>query len=746
MRRVFARGVLALALAGCGPRAPRSSPAAPPVDAATRRDAGAQTTVATETAIALAEASRRPGDVDEAWLASSDVRVRRLAVRAMARIASAPIGTEEEAALLRGLGDEDLEVVAWAAYGLGWACKGKEDLHVKALTARLATLEESDAGVPSGRGSVDSIGSIARAIGRCGGPLAEGVLVGLLRVTADDSRAEEAEAALGAVAGRRPLADETVGVLVDRAGQDPERADGAAALYALGRLDRIDAAWAPRVATAARAVLAAAKRTSTTANFAVRALEKTGAASDLARAIARGDELAPATRAEAARALGRMGVPGREAAAVALRDAAAPSALDAASLEGDSFNVLEALLDAFNGEAPKSADGPLKRLAEWPIPPNAAPSLARRVVDLRCAAAAALARSNPELPSLIACDPDPSSAAAEHARLLVLLRRPLLGEHRKAFRALAASAHLKVREDALEAIPVHPELDDTGRALLVEALGATEPGLVATAAEAITQHPDRVLTLAASERRAALDPRAPPPTTHPAMDLPAEVNAALARALAKPWREDAVETRTALLDAAVAVSSPEARPAAARACTDPNVTLRDHAARALRALGAPDAACPAPAATGKTREGLPVATRGARVTFDIAGKRLTIAFEPSLSPIAVARFVALAKTGFYKGIVVHRVVPGYVVQFGDPGGDGYGGSGHLLPCETSPVPFDAMDVGVALAGRDTGSSQLFVALGRYPKLDGDYARVGRAEGDWDAVAAGDVVEGVTVEE
>jgi cyclophilin family peptidyl-prolyl cis-trans isomerase len=62
------------------------------------------------------------------------------------------------------------------------------------------------------------------------------------------------------------------------------------------------------------------------------------------------------------------------------------------------------------------------------------------------------------------------------------------------------------------------------------------------------------------------------------------------------------------------------------------------------------------------------------------------------------------------------------------------------------VAFGPLDVGVALAGRDTGSSQIFVTLARYPKLDGDYARVGLAEGDWGAVAEGDVVNGVTVDE
>ena len=125
---------------------------------------------------------------------------------------------------------------------------------------------------------------------------------------------------------------------------------------------------------------------------------------------------------------------------------------------------------------------------------------------------------------------------------------------------------------------------------------------------------------------------------------------------------------------------------------------------------------------------------------------LTVRFEPELAPIAATRFVELARAGFYKGIVVHRVVPGFVVQFGDPGGDGYGGGGKLLRCETSPVPFGRLDVGIALAGRDTGSSQLFVTLARYPHLDGEYPRIGHAVGDWAAVAEGDVIRDARVDE
>jgi cyclophilin family peptidyl-prolyl cis-trans isomerase len=62
------------------------------------------------------------------------------------------------------------------------------------------------------------------------------------------------------------------------------------------------------------------------------------------------------------------------------------------------------------------------------------------------------------------------------------------------------------------------------------------------------------------------------------------------------------------------------------------------------------------------------------------------------------------------------------------------------------VAFGPLDVGVALAGRDTGSSQVFVTLARSPRLDGQYAWVGRADGDWDAVAEGDVIRSATVDD
>jgi cyclophilin family peptidyl-prolyl cis-trans isomerase len=124
---------------------------------------------------------------------------------------------------------------------------------------------------------------------------------------------------------------------------------------------------------------------------------------------------------------------------------------------------------------------------------------------------------------------------------------------------------------------------------------------------------------------------------------------------------------------------------------------------------------------------------------------LTIELDPTFAPLAVARILGLVQSGFYDGLQVHRVVPGFVAQFGDPGGDGYGGDNQPpLRCETSPIPFRSGSVGVALSGRDTGSSQLFVTLGRYPHLDGQYAWLGQAGPGWDRIAAGDRILHVRV--
>jgi cyclophilin family peptidyl-prolyl cis-trans isomerase len=121
--------------------------------------------------------------------------------------------------------------------------------------------------------------------------------------------------------------------------------------------------------------------------------------------------------------------------------------------------------------------------------------------------------------------------------------------------------------------------------------------------------------------------------------------------------------------------------------------------------------------------------------------------ESDMAPEAVARVLQLVRAHHYDGVLVHRSVEGLAVQFGDRTGDGYGSSGlPPLPSELGPVAFGGADVGMALAGRDTGSAQLFVTLAAYPELDGEYPRLGRAGPGWEALAEGDLIERVTVVE
>lgn len=104
---------------------------------------------------------------------------------------------------------------------------------------------------------------------------------------------------------------------------------------------------------------------------------------------------------------------------------------------------------------------------------------------------------------------------------------------------------------------------------------------------------------------------------------------------------------------------------------------------------------------------------------------LVIALDTRQAPLASFRLSALADAKYFEGLTFHRVVPSFVVQGGDPRGDGWGGPGWSLRDELSPTPFEPGVVGLALAGPDTAGSQLFVTLTRQPHLDGRYPVLGR---------------------
>ena len=103
----------------------------------------------------------------------------------------------------------------------------------------------------------------------------------------------------------------------------------------------------------------------------------------------------------------------------------------------------------------------------------------------------------------------------------------------------------------------------------------------------------------------------------------------------------------------------------------------------------------------------------------------TIDLLPEDAPLTVDNFVKLARSGYFDGVEVHRVVANFVMQDGDQRGDGNGGPGWSIRCEINMVPYERGAVGMALSGKDTGGSQWFVTHSPQPHLDGGYTVFGR---------------------
>lgn len=113
------------------------------------------------------------------------------------------------------------------------------------------------------------------------------------------------------------------------------------------------------------------------------------------------------------------------------------------------------------------------------------------------------------------------------------------------------------------------------------------------------------------------------------------------------------------------------------------------------------------------------------LVFDTDRGRLIMDLFARDAPLTVSGLLQLVDQRAFDNLLWHRVVPGFVVQTGDPRGDGFGGPGYATRDEVNPHRYFRGTVGVALSGPDTGGSQLFVTLGPQPHLDGTYTVVGR---------------------
>lgn len=395
--------------------------------------------------------------------------------------------------------------------------------------------------------------------------------------------------------------------------------------------------------------------------FAARALGRAGTAEATAALLALCRDESSHVRAETVAALGRLG------AAESL-----PERLDA----DPSFHVRAAVALALGQAAGPSARGRLGRLLADPSP----------------AVVAAALESVPAV--------DGARFAARLSHWMEDERWPVRRAAARAAAALGPAARgaledalddpdLRVRVAALEAAPDRPEIEERLRASLRE----PDPALRGTAVTRLARELD--------EERAAA------------------IRDAYAASRGPEW----IEVRESVIDALASdAGSIDLLRRAAR--DDPASSVRARARLALEARGET-----APEAGG--REPAPSPFLGARfdedpvVEIETDAGSLRIRCFAGEAPVHTAVFLALTRQGFYDGGTWHRVVTNFVVQGGDPRGDGWGGSRWLLRDEINARRFEAGTVGMPKAGKDTGSGQLFVTLVPAPHLDGNYTAFGR---------------------
>ena len=123
------------------------------------------------------------------------------------------------------------------------------------------------------------------------------------------------------------------------------------------------------------------------------------------------------------------------------------------------------------------------------------------------------------------------------------------------------------------------------------------------------------------------------------------------------------------------------------------------------------------------------------------GKTITAELYPEIAPNTVANFVTLVQSGFYDGVIFHRVIPGFMIQGGDPQGTGRGGPGYTIKGEFARNGFKQNNLrhtrGVLSMARtmmpNSAGSQFFIMHADAPHLDGEYAAFGKVTEGMDAV-------------
>jgi cyclophilin family peptidyl-prolyl cis-trans isomerase/HEAT repeat protein len=296
---------------------------------------------------------------------------------------------------------------------------------------------------------------------------------------------------------------------------------------------------------------------------------------------------------------------------------------------------------------------------------------------------------------------------------------------------------------ALRALVQSPHTPPSALPDLLRALAAFKPADLAAVARAALGANDVIARATAADLLSDLPPDA-------------ETSRVLVAALPRALQDETDDAALSILGALAKQQGAEATNAVQSALdTTTDYLVRRRAADILRERAGGAAAA---------RRVETVNTRNHREDYERAAARIgksvraviatdkgavTLELLPEDAPLTVDNFVQLARRNYFNGVLFHRVVPNFVVQGGDPRGDGNGGPGYQIRCEINTVPYARGAVGMALSGKDTGGSQWFVTHSPQPHLDGGYTVFGRVVEGMDVVdriVRGDRIRSITITE
>jgi cyclophilin family peptidyl-prolyl cis-trans isomerase/HEAT repeat protein len=336
--------------------------------------------------------------------------------------------------------------------------------------------------------------------------------------------------------------------------------------------------------------------------------------------------------------------------------------------------------------------------------------------------------------------------------------------------AMRAAAAIDPERFVLVLSGMEPDPQWTVRAALADVLGSLPPGVAIERVRSMLQDEDRRVVpsvLAALSRLKAPDlgSIALAQLKEPdfvvratAARLVGEVKPAggvdaLRSALTLAQGDAAIDARAAIIEALAEYGGPDAQAALKEALADKDWAVRVRAS-ALLAKSDPSgdyrtAIRPVP--------GTPVAQYDDPQLIGppysphafIETAKGTIELELAVldAPQTSSNFMTLARKGFFNGLQIHRVVPNFVVQDGDPRGDGEGGPGYTIRDELNERPFVRGTLGMALSWKDTGGSQFFITHSPQPHLDARYTAFGHVVNGMDVVdriQQGDTIQRVRV--